>query len=178
MKIRKISLIVGSAGFLLTLVLSFAVTFLERNIGLSLHTTVVLTRILQIICPASLGLMATENTGVIGTIIIAIIVSAEDFAIYFGVAAFICLMWKKSRRPSLKSIASNGRSSESRSMWSSRLFAALGVMLLSTLLIGLVIYVTSSGWSWYYVPASAGVIALSLLCFRAAAKTKGKVVGS
>src|SRR5208283_231992 len=93
MSIKRISLIAGSVGFLTTLALSFTVTFLERNIAFSLHTTVVLTRTLQIICPASLGLMATENTGVIGTIIIAVIVSFEDFVVYFAAAAFVCILW-------------------------------------------------------------------------------------
>lgn len=177
MSIKRISLFVGSVGFLTTLALSFTVTFLERNLALSLHATLLLTRMIEIICPASLGLMATENTGVIGTIIIALIVSFEDFVIYFAAAAFVCILWRKLRKRPLGRGPGDGELRMPVATWKVALLVTLGIVLLGGLSIGLTVYIRSLGWSWYYVPASAGVIAVSVLCFRAAAKGKGMVLG-
>jgi hypothetical protein len=181
MTLRKASLIAGSVGFLVTVFVPPLLSYADRHNIFSFQTMVVLERILQVVCPPSLGLMATEHTGAIGTIIIVGIVAAENFVIYLLAALFLSVLWMKYRTTRSRLTQGSAlRDRQDRSptaqpradIWRYRTLATTGIILLACAFAGLASCIMSFGWSWRYLPAAIAVFAVSLICLRAASRIK------
>ncbi len=97
MILRKLNVVIGAVGFLIAI--SVAIFWIHANAydQLSFETQGLLQDLTLVVCPPSLGLLATEHMGRLGVIITVTIIAVQNFVIYFLVAVCAGLVWRKWR---------------------------------------------------------------------------------
>jgi hypothetical protein len=182
MTFRKTNTVAGTVGFLAAVSAALFWTYANAHNLLSLGELRILQDLTLVICPPSIGLLATEQTGIFGAAIIVAIVAVQNFAIYFLVAAGFGLVWRKLKQT--RSISAHSpdlmpdraevqKGNRREKGWGQHALIATGIVLLASVVAGLASYVASFGWSWYYIPGPLAVLGVCLICFRAAGRIKG-----
>lgn len=181
MLFTRARLLVGTIGFLLAFFLVAFWSYTNAHDLFSFQTLGVLQRFTFVVCPPAISLMATEHLGLVGTIIIIVIVAAQNFIIYFLAAAFLSLLWRKFKRAVPTESTKGGsavdregtqENGSSHKNWRYFALVGTGFLLLIGVSVGLTNFVISFGWSWYYLPGSVAVLGASLICFSAAGRFK------
>lgn len=156
--------------------------FADAHDLFSFRTLGLLQKLTFVVCPPAFSLMATEHTGPVGTTLVVAIVAAQNFIIYFVVAALFALLWRKFKRVMPTELTGGDSTIDHEEITENvsgsknwRYFALVGTgfLLLIGVSVGLTNFVMSFGWSWYYVPGPLAVLAASLICFRAAGRLRG-----
>jgi hypothetical protein len=186
MTFRKANAIVGTIGFLVAIFVAIFWKYANAHDFVTWRSLGILQNLTLAICPPSIGLMATEYTGTLGTAIIVTIVAMQNFAIYFLVAGAIGLVWRKSKAIRSDSAASvgfghgqekDGEGYRPGKDWRYVALVTVGILLLVGVFAGLLNFIASFGWSWYYVPGTIASLTVSFVCLGAANRIKRTYYG-